>query len=131
MAAECNGGVFPSSLRGEQGVFSVIERGIGSLLEKHKGSPDELRKLGMEASMNLAGFLGFVNAAPPDALHYAGKDVKLGTPNRPILWISQKKGDRCTVIYADVSVKEVFLKEAPTVPESDGGFKPPAKKPKE
>ena len=74
------------------------------------------------------GFRRFMNALPPDALHYAGKDVKLGTPNRPILWIEQqKKGGRCVVIYADLSVKEVSAEEAPKVPESEGGPKPQAK----
>ena len=104
--------------------YSIIQRSTQTLLKKHKGSPDELRKLGMDVAMNLAGFLGFVNAVPADALHYAGKDVKLGTPNRPILWLTQKKGGRCVVIYADLSVKEVPAEEAPKVPESEGGPKP-------
>lgn len=130
MAAECNDGVFPPSLRGEQGVVSIIQRGALTLAEKHKGSPDKLSKLGMDVAMNAAGFLGFINAAPPDAVHYAGKDVKLGTPNRPILWLTPpKKRGRCIVIYADLSVKELPADEAPRVPESEGGPKPEAKKP--
>jgi outer membrane lipoprotein-sorting protein len=123
MAADCNHGVFPPALRGEQGTVSVIQRGTQTLLEKHKGSPDELRKLGMDVAMNVAGFVAFINAVPPDALHYAGRDVRLGTPNRPILWIKQKKGGRCIVIYADLSVKEVSPEEAPKVPESEGDLK--------
>ena len=80
--------------------------------------------------MNVAGFLGFINAVPADAVHYAGKGVKLGTPNRPILWISRKKkGGRCIVIYADLIVKEVPAEEALKLPESDSP-KPQAKKPK-
>ena len=63
-------------------------------------------------------------AAPPDALHYAGKDVKLGTPNRPILWIERKRDGRCMVIYADLSVKDVPAEEAPTVPQSEGSPTP-------
>jgi outer membrane lipoprotein-sorting protein len=131
MAAECNGGVFPPFLRGEQGVVSVIQRNIPALLEKHKGSPDELRKLGVDVGMNIAGFLGFINAAPPDALHYAGKNVKLGTPNRPILWLSPPRlRGRCIVIDADLSVKEVSAEEAPKVPESESSPKAQAKEPK-
>jgi outer membrane lipoprotein-sorting protein len=118
MAAEINGGVFPPSLQGDQGVVSVLQRGIQTLAEKHKGSPDEARKLGMEAVMNVAGFLGFINATPPDALHYAGKGVKLGTPNRPILWLAPSRlGGRYLVIYADLSVKEVPADEAPKLPD--------------
>jgi outer membrane lipoprotein-sorting protein len=116
MAAECNDGVFPPSLRGDEGVVSIILRCIPTLLEKHKGSPDELQKLSTDVSMNVAGFLGFINAAPPDAVHYAGKDVKLGTPNQPILWINQPQGGRRVEIYADLSVKEVSAAQAPKLP---------------
>lgn len=119
MAAEFNGGVFPPSLRGEQGVASVIQKGIPTLFQKHKGSPDELRKLSRDFGMNLGGFLGFINAALPDAVHYAGKDVKLGTPDRPILWLTQKKRDKVLVIYADLSVKEFPADEAPKMPDSE------------
>lgn len=128
MAAECNDGVFPPALRGEQGVVGVIRRGAQTLAEKHKGSPDELRKLGTDVAMNVAAFLAFVNAGPKDTYHYAGKDVKLGTPNRPILWIERKKDGRCMVFYADLSVKEVPAEEAPKLPESEGGSKPPGAK---
>jgi hypothetical protein len=130
MAAEMNGGVFPPSLQGDQGVVSVFQRGIQTLAEKHKGSPEEARKLGMDVGMNLAGFLGFIFATPPDALHYAGKGVKLGTPDRPILWLAPpREGGRYVVIYADLSVKEVSTDEAPKLPESE--VNPQAKEPKE
>ena len=130
MAAEINGGVFPPSLQGDQGVVSVIQRGIQTLAEKHKGSPGEARKLGMDVSMNVAGFLGFIYATPPDAMHYAGKGVKLGTPDRPILWLTPPKlSGQYLVIYADLSVKEVSADEAPKLPESE--VNPQAKEPKE
>ena len=42
MAAEYNGGVFPPSLRGEQGIDGIMQRAAKTLLEKHsKDSPDE------------------------------------------------------------------------------------------
>ncbi len=94
------------------------------MLEKHKGSPDQLRKLGQDMAVNVAGFLGFVNAAPPGALHYAGKDVKLGTPDRPILWMTRKKDGRSIVVYADLKVKEVPAEEVPKLPETEDGSKP-------
>lgn len=40
MAAECNGGVFPPSLRGEQGVLNVIQGAAKTLGQKYEGSPD-------------------------------------------------------------------------------------------
>ena len=124
LAAEYNDGVFPPTLRGEQGIVGVIQRGAQTLLEEHKSSPDELRKLGTDVSMNLSAFLAFLNAAPPDALHYAGKDVKLGTPDRPILWIERKRAGRCMVFYADLSVKDVPAEEAPILSQSEGSPTP-------
>ena len=53
--------------------------------------------------------------------HYAGKDVKLGTPNRPIFWC--KLGKNYQVIYADLSVKEVPAEQAPKMPASEGSPK--------
>jgi hypothetical protein len=123
MAAECNDGVFPPTLRGEQGIVAVIQQGAQTLAEKHKGSPDELRKLSTDVAMNVSAFLAFLHAAPPDALHYAGKDVKLGTPNRPILWMERKRDGRCMVIYADLTVKEVSAEETRKLPESDESAK--------
>lgn len=124
LAAEFNDGVFPPTLRGEQGIVAVIRQGAQTTMEKHKGSPDELRKLSTDVTGNVAGFLGFLYAAPPEALHYAGKDVKLGTPNRPILWVERKRDGRCMVIYADLSVKEVSADELSKLPKSDESPKP-------
>ena len=39
--------------------------------------------------------------------HYAGKDVKLGTPDRPIFWYKPTGTDKYRVIYADLSVKDM------------------------
>jgi outer membrane lipoprotein-sorting protein len=39
--------------------------------------------------------------------HYAGKDVKLDTPDRPIFWYKPTGAEKYHVIYADLSVKEV------------------------
>ena len=113
MAADCNDGVFPDTLRGEQGIDGVIQRGAKTLAEKHgKGALDGL-KLGTEIAMKLGGAFGVLSVLPPDAFHYTGKGVKLNTPNRPILWIKQTKGGQCMVIYADLSIKEVPAEEAP------------------
>lgn len=124
LAAEYNDGVFPPTLQGEQGIVAVIQQGAQTLAEKHKGSPDELRKLSTDVAENVAGFLGFLYATPPDALHYAGKDVKLGTANRPILWMERKRDGRCMVIYADLTVQEASKAEMPKLPESNESPEP-------
>lgn len=124
MAAEHNDGEFPPTLRGAQGIDGIMLRATKTLAEKHsKASPQERMKQATELSMKLAAALGVVNALPQDAYHYAGKDVKLGTPDRPIFWIKQKKDGRCVVIYADLSIKETSANEAPKVPQSEGAPK--------
>lgn len=105
-------------------VIRITQRAARTLAEKHgKGSP-EMLKLSTDVAMKLGGAFGVLLALPTDAWHYAGKDVKLNTPNRPILWVKQKKGGRCMVIYADLSVKEVSAEEMPKVPESESSPKP-------
>jgi outer membrane lipoprotein-sorting protein len=120
MAAEYNDGVFPPTLRGEKGIDGILQRAAKSLAEERgKESPEKKMASILEFSMKYAAALGALNAVPPDAWQYAGKDVKLNTPNRPVLWIKQKKGGQCVVIYANLSIKEVPSEEAPTVPQSE------------
>jgi len=53
---------------------------------------------------------------PENDSHYAGKDVKLDTPDRPILWYRPTGADKYRVIYADLSVKEMTAGEAKKLP---------------
>jgi outer membrane lipoprotein-sorting protein len=124
MAAELNDGEFPAALSGEQGVVSVIQRGAQNLAQKGQGSPKDTLKLSMDVAKNVAAFVAFVAASPPGELHYAGKDVKLGEPNRPIFWIDQKDGERSMVFYADLSFKEVPTAQTQNFPASEGAAKP-------
>jgi outer membrane lipoprotein-sorting protein len=124
MAAELNDGVFPAALSGEQGLVSVIQRGAQELALKRQGSPKETLKLSMDVARNVAAFVGFVAAAPPDGLHYAGKGVKVGEPNRPILWFDQKDGQRSMVFYADLTFKEVPTAQTRNFPASEGAASP-------
>ncbi|MHB8957030.1 MAG: hypothetical protein ACYC4U_29045 [Pirellulaceae bacterium] len=50
--------------------------------------------------------------------HYAGKDVKLGTPDRPIFWYKPTGADKYRVIYADLSVKDMASDDVETLPEA-------------
>ena len=52
--------------------------------------------------------------------HYTGKGVKLGTPNRPILWYKPTGAENYRVIYADLSVKEMTPEEVKELPRSGG-----------
>ena len=94
-----------------------MQRVIAISEKKHGKNSPELLKLYAEKAAKLSGFFAVVFSLPPDAWHYAGKDVKLGTPNRPIFWFKTKKSSNYQVIYADLSVKEVSADEVPKVPQ--------------
>ena len=123
-AAEHNDGVFPATMRGEQGMDGVMRR-AGTEMAKNLAKNDpEMMKLQTDIAMKLGGAFGVLFALPPDAWHYAGKDVKLNTPNRPIFWYKLKTDAKCTVIYADLSIKEVPPEETPKAPPPESDSKP-------
>ena len=125
MAAEHNDNVFPSTLRGEQGIDGIMQRAAKTLGEKHGKDSSENLKLATDLATKLGGTFGFLySLSPENDWHYAGKDVKLNTPNRPIFWYKPHKGSSYQVIYADLSIKEVSSEEVPTVPKSEGSPRP-------
>jgi outer membrane lipoprotein-sorting protein len=63
--------------------------------------------------------LGFVHGLKPENdSHYAGKDVKLGTRDRPIFWYKPTGADKYRVIYANLSVKEMTADDVKKLPEA-------------
>lgn len=48
--------------------------------------------------------------------HYAGKGVKLGTPDRPIFWYKPTGAEKYRVIYADLAVRDITV--APNLPNA-------------
>jgi outer membrane lipoprotein-sorting protein len=125
-AAEHNDGVFPATLRGDHGIEGVMRRAATTLANSVKDSSDVL-KLSTDVAMKLGGALGVVLSLSPgeNDWHYAGKDVKLNTPNRPIFWFKpHRKSTTYQVLYADLSVKKVPAEEAPKVPQSEDGPRP-------
>jgi hypothetical protein len=131
LAAEVNEGAFPAALRGENGLDGILKRSAIVLGQKMaeriasqegKNTPDLYRKVAIELSMKTAGTFGFLGAlsAENNDWHYAGKGVKLNTPDRPIFWYKRNK-DSTTyhVLYADLSVQEVPATDAPMIPASE------------
>jgi hypothetical protein len=127
LAAENNGGVFPAALHGEQGIDGIMKRAGEKMQKKFekegfqklpKEVIERLRKQSDKAMKMAAGIAGLAAITHNGDWHYAGKDVKLGTPNRPIFWCKFIKSYQ--VIYADLSVKEVSPKNVPKVPQSEG-----------
>jgi hypothetical protein len=63
--------------------------------------------------------LGFLNDLKPENdSHYAGKDVKLDTPDRPIFWYKPTGAEKYRVIYADLSVKDMTPDDVKKLPEA-------------
>ena len=54
--------------------------------------------------------------------HYAGKGVKLNTPDTPVFWYRPEKSETYRVIYADLTVKSVS--QAPTSTPTTGETQP-------
>ncbi|HEX2474240.1 MAG TPA: hypothetical protein VHK01_05820 [Lacipirellulaceae bacterium] len=135
LAAEVNNGIFPDTLRGENGLDGILKRSAVLLGQKMaeriaaqegKNSPDLYRKVAVELSMKTAGTFGFLGALSVENndWHYAGKDVKLNTPDRPIFWYRRNKGSTTFhVLYADLSVQEVPSADAPKMPVSEPSSK--------
>lgn len=133
MVAELNDGVFPPKLRGEEGIDGILQRGAAKTLaekmaeEGGKDSLEMLRKSAFDLAMKLGGTFGFLSALSPEKndWHYAGKDVKLNTPDTPIFWFRRhKESTTYFVLYADLSVKEIPSEQAPKLPQSEDISKP-------
>ena len=77
-------------------------------------------KLVTDVAMKLGGAFGVLYRLPANDRHYAGKEVKLGTPSRPIFWYQLTKEGNYKVLYADLSVKDLSAKESPTLPSLEG-----------
>jgi outer membrane lipoprotein-sorting protein len=120
IAAEYNGGVFPPELRGEHGIDATVFRHAAELKKKNPAAQLKLAAV-LDLSSKLGGAFGvLLSLQPENDMHYAGKDVKLGTPNRPIFWYKPKKDGDYQVLYADLTVKEVAAKDVPKAPETEG-----------
>lgn len=120
IAAEYNDGVFPPELQGEHGIQAIVFRGARELKKKTPAAQMKMAAV-LELSSKLGGALGVLfSMQPQNDMHYAGKDVKLGTSNRPIFWYRDAKVSKSYhVLYADLSVKEVPAKDVPKVPATE------------
>jgi outer membrane lipoprotein-sorting protein len=132
LAADLNGGVFPPTLRGEDGMDGILLRSPEKTAEVFaekagQDSPEERRKQAMQLSMQIGAAFGMLGALSHEQndWHYAGKDVKLNAPDRPIFWFKRHQADTTyKVLYADLSVKEVPAGEAPKAPSAEDTSKP-------
>lgn len=63
------------------------------------------------------GIKFYMTLKPENDPHYVGSGVKLGAPDRPILWYKPTGDEKYRVIYADLSVKEIASDEAKKLTE--------------
>ena len=67
---------------------------------------------------HIQGMQFYMILQPENDSHYAGKDVKLGTPDRSIFWYKPTGADKYRVIYADLSVIEMTPDDVKHLPEA-------------
>jgi hypothetical protein len=120
-AAEHNGDLFPATLLGEQGLPGILRRAVESLENKYGKDSPEMFKLRSEIRTNREAAIVFLsNLSPANDWHYAGKGVKLYTPDKPIFWCKPAGADKYRVVFADLKIKELALEsfEFPLGPPS-------------
>lgn len=64
------------------------------------------------------GIAFYAMLKPENDPHYVGGGVKLGTPDRPILWYKPTGAEKYRVVYADLSVKEMTPGEVKKLPQA-------------
>ena len=144
LIAEHNDGTFPAAIGMNKEYMQAIQAVSKSEVEKLVKTPEIeklLEKLKAQYGKDQPGFMkAWMKAIMPftqnltqkhmqgtmfynmlkseNDSHYAGKDVKLGTPNRPIFWYKPTGAKKYRVIYADLSVKELAADEVKKLPEA-------------
>lgn len=129
-ATEHEAGLFPASLATSEiekgvtyGIQERIDEKFGNWradIESRKrvlASPEfqEFMETGKKLGRGI-GFLGSISLTT--AWHYAGKDVRIGTLERPIFWYLPNNSDKYRVIYADLTVKEIAKDDLTDFPEA-------------
>ena len=144
VVAEHNDGTFPPAIGANKEYMQAIQAVTQEEMEEFLKTPETeklLEKLKAQYGKDQAGFMkAWMEAIMPvnqkltqkyvrgmmfynlltsqNDSHYAGKDVKLGTPDRPIFWYKPTGADKYRVIYADLSVKELAPDDVKKLPEA-------------
>lgn len=133
--SELTGGALPESLDMTGTVYGqAFQNLVGKMpaenMKKGLKEPTAQQKQElMDTIAELTRGVTFALALPADAdAHYAGKGVKLDTPDRPIFWYRSKESKQYRVIYADLSLHEASV--APRAPNAkpvagQPGYVPP------
>ena len=133
--AEHNKGLFPNRLAMDQEFMKVMQAIMKPTMDKleAKYGKDKLRrKPGQEpppammaetmktvmplVQKEMQGLTFYMMLKPENDAHYVGAGVKMGTPDRPILWYKPTGAANYRVIYADLSVKDLAADEVKKLP---------------
>jgi len=134
-SAQSNKGMFPDKLgRNEimMGIGAEMDKAMDEIAAKYGGKKalrekygrtippaimTELSKAGMPFMDRAMRGMAFYEALTAENhAHYAGKGVKLDTPDRPIFWYKPAGAEKYRVIYAKLSVRDVAV--APNLPDA-------------
>jgi outer membrane lipoprotein-sorting protein len=141
LIAEHNKGLFPPAIGTNKESMEALQANAKAEAERFVRSPegeqlakklrakfgkdrDGYMKAWMEevgpkaAQKHMQGMMFYKMLQPENDSHYAGKDVKLGTPDRPIFWYKPTGSEKYHVIYADLSVKQLAPEEAQRLTEA-------------
>ena len=107
--AEENQGQFPDTLPDITAYKNLVAHRAATVSKDHKNTD-------IQATMNLIipigrGFQFLAELKPENNQHYAGKGIKLDTPDVPIFWYKPIDSETYQVVFADLSVKEMEKKE--------------------
>lgn len=113
LVAESSDGKFPASLRNPDDLMNALLTPI----HKEQGET-AARKAVVQLLPKIARAVNFLGTqlTPESDWHYAGKGVTIDTPDRPIYWYRPEPSAMYTVIYADLSIKQVPAADLPKVP---------------
>jgi hypothetical protein len=121
--AENSQGVFPETIGLNKGcmasIKAIIMRELDKIVTKYGKEAPEVREAAVPLGQKyMQGVVFYMSLKPENDPHYLGGGVKLGTPDRPILWYKPTGAEKYRVIYADLSVKEMGADEVKKLPAS-------------
>jgi outer membrane lipoprotein-sorting protein len=136
LLAEHGKGMFPAKLAMNKevmdAVMAAVQPELNKITAKHIGKANPKAKPGEQPSSammadtmktlmpliqkQMGGVTFYMQLEPENDAHYAGGGVKLGTPDRPILWYRPSDAAKYRVVYADLSVKEMSAEEVKKLP---------------
>jgi hypothetical protein len=97
-------------LFGEQGLANTLRRAVEALAQKCGAGSSEVVMLQSRIAMESEGAFVFLSSlSPQEDWHYAGRDVRLYTPGKPLYWHNVGGGKTYRVLCADLTMKWVAL----------------------